>query len=217
MPPKTGIGNNKGNIMTVTEANKNNNKRIWIGLGAAALFCLCAVGVAVLLFVRIGQQFREGMKTDPQGASQAAHAIADYELPAGYEEKFAMDFFAYAMVMMGPKTSDSPSSSGKPMIMLAQFQVATNQQQMEEQMRRSFEQQSGRRGLKMEVVEVRKMTIRGEEVDVTTFEGTDENGFVLRQVLATFPGKDGTALLMIMGPAQAWDKEEVDRFIESIH
>jgi hypothetical protein len=203
--------------MAVTEANKNNNKWIWIGLGAAALFCLCAVGVAVLVFMRIGQQFREGMKTDPESASKAAHAIAEYELPEGYEEKFAMDFLVYSMVMMGPESAVTPSSSARPMIMLAQFQVATNQQQMEEQMRRSFEQQSGRRGLKMEIVDVKKMTIRGKEVDVTTFEGTDDNGFVMRQVIATFPGKDGTAFLMIMGPAQTWDKEEIDQFIESIH
>lgn len=203
--------------MTVTESKKNKDKWIWIGLGAAALFCLCAVGVAALVFMRVGQQFREGMKTDPQGASEAAHAIADYELPEGYQERIAMDFFAYTMVMIGPETSNTPSSAGKPMIMLAQFQVATNQQQMEEQMRRSFAQQSGWRGLRMEVVDVRKIILRGEEVDVTTFEGTDENGFVLRQVITTFPGKDGTALLMIMGPAQTWDEEEIDRFIESIH
>jgi hypothetical protein len=203
--------------MTVTEANKNNNKWIWIGLGAAALFCLCAVAVAAFLFMRMGQQFREGMKTDPQGASEAAHAIADYELPEGYQERVAMDFFAYSMVMIGPDSTSSSSSAAKPIIMLAQFQFTTNRQQMEEQMRRSFEQQSGRRGLTMKVVEVKKMTIRGEEVEVTTLEGADENGFVLRQLVTTFPGKDGTAMLMIMGSAQYWDKEEIDQFIESIH
>jgi hypothetical protein len=203
--------------MTITEEKKKDNKWIWIGLGAATLFCLCAVGVAVLVFMRMGQQFKEGVKTDPQAASEAAHAIADYELPPGYEEKIAMDFFVYTMVMMGPEASTTPSSAARPMIMLAQFQVATNQQQMEEQMRRSFEQQSGWRGLKMKVVDVKKMTLRGKQVDVTTFEGTDDNGFVMRQVLATFPGKDGTALLMIMGPAQTWDKEELDQFVESIH
>jgi len=203
--------------MAVPVENKNNNKWIWIGLGAASLFCLCAVAVAVLVFMRLGQQFKEGMKTDPEGASKAAHTIAEYELPEDYEEKIAMDFLVYTMVMMGPKSSAVPSSASRPMIMLAQFQVATNQQQIEEQMRRSFEQQSGRRGLKMEVVDVRKMTIRGEEVDVTTFEGKDDNGFVLRQLLTTFPGKDGTALLMIIGSAQTWDKEEIDQFVESIH
>jgi len=203
--------------MAAKEATRNNNKWIWIGLGAATLFCLCAVGVAVLVFMRVGQQFREGMKTDPEGASKAAHAIAEYELPEGYEEKIAMDFFAYTMVMMGPRSATTSFSAARPVIMLAQFQVAMNQQQMQEQMRRAFEQQSGRRGLKMEVVEVKKMTIRGKEVDVTTLEGTDDNGFVMRQLLTTFPGKDGTALLMIMGPAQTWDKEEIDQFIESIH
>ena len=203
--------------MTVTEANKNNNRWIWIGLGAAALFCLCAVAVAAFLFMRMGQQFREGMKTDPQGASEAAHAIADYELPEGYQEQVAMDFFAYSMVMIGPESTSSSASAAKPMILLAQFQIATNRQQMEEQMRRSFEQQSGRRGLTMKVVEVKKMTIRGEEVEVTTLEGADDSGFVMRQLVTTFPGKDGTAMLMIMGSAQTWDKEEIDQFIESIH
>lgn len=203
--------------MTVAEANKSNNKWIWIGLGAAALFCLCAVAVAAFLFMRMGQQFREGMKMDPQGASEAAHAIADYELPKGYQERVAMDFLAYSMVMIGPESANSPDSAAKPMIMLAQFQITTNREQMEEQMRRSFEQQSGARGLTMKVVEVKKMTIRDEEVEVTTLEGTDDRGFVMRQLITTFPGKDGTAMLMIMGTAQYWDKEEIDQFIESIH
>lgn len=203
--------------MTLNEAGTNNNKRIWLGLGAAALFCLCAVGAAILVLMRMGQQFREGMKTDAEGASAAAHAIAEYELPEGYEEKVAMDFFAYTMVVMGPEGSGSFSSSAKPMILLAQFHIATNRVQMEEQMRQSLEQQSGRRGLTMQVVEVKKMTIRGEEVDVTTFEGADQDGFVLRQLVTTFPGKDGTAMLMISGLTQTWDKEEIDQFLESIH
>jgi hypothetical protein len=71
--------------------------------------------------------------------------------------------------------------------------------------------------LTMKVVEVKKMTIRGEEVEVTTLEGADDSGFVMRQLVTTFPGKDGTAMLMIMGSAQTWDKEEIDQFIESIH
>ena len=102
------------------------------------------------------------------------------------------------------------------MIMLAQFKMPTNQQQMQEQMRRSLEQQSGRSGLQMEVVEVRQATIRGEEVDVTILEGTDDKGFVLRELITSFPGKDGTALLMIIGPTQFWDEDEIDQFVESI-
>jgi len=204
--------------MTINEASKNNNKWIWIGLGASALFCLCAVAVAGLVIMRMGQQFREGMKTDPEGASKAAHAIADYELPPGYQEQVAMDFFAYSFVMIGPgSTSNGLDAASGPMIMLAQFQVATNRQQMEQQLRQAFEQRSGRGGLSMKLVEVKKMTIRGEEVEVTTFEGEDDSGLVVRQLITTFPGKEGTAMLMIIGPAQFWDKEAIDQFIESIH
>ena len=59
-------------------------------------------------------------------------------------------------------------------------------------------------------------TIRGEETQVALYEGTDANGIVLRQVITSFPGKDGTAMLMIMGPAGLWDQDAIDAFIESI-
>ena len=103
--------------------------------------------------------------------------------------------------------------------MLAQFDmIGTNQQQMEQQIRQSFEQQSGQRGISMKVVEVKKMTIRGQEdVEVTILEGSDEKGFVMRQLLTSFPGKKGTVMLMIMGPVEFWDEGTIDEFIQSIH
>lgn len=203
--------------MTVVEPNKKSNKWIWIGLGGALLFCLCAVGVAALLFTRVGQQFKEGMKTDPESAAKAAHEIADYELPPGYQEQVAMDLFVYSLVMIGPDTTTSSSTGNKPFIMLAQFQAGADQEQMEQQIRQSFEQQSGQRGGTMKVVETKTMTIRGVETEVIIYEGTAENGDTLRQLITTFPGKDGTAMLMIMGSPENWDQEEIDTFIESIH
>jgi flagellar basal body-associated protein FliL len=202
--------------MTAVETNKKSNKWIWIGLGAALLFCLCAIAVAVVVAGRIGKQVEQGMKTDPAGAAESAHAIAEYTLPAGYQEEMAMDLFVYTMVVISPESTGS-SSNDKPIIMLAQFKAGTNQQQMQEQIRQSFEQQSGQRGFSMKVVETRQMTIRGEEVDVVTYEGTDDSGNSMRQVITTFPGKGGTAMLMIIGEPQDWDEEEIDTFIESIH
>ncbi len=204
--------------MTTVEANKKNYKWLWIGLGGALLFCLCAVGAAIFLFARVGQQVKEGVKIDPEEAAKAAHAIADYELPPGYQEQMSMNLFVYTMVFIDDDSTGSSPSSGKPTIMLAQFQAgAADQQQMEEQIRRSFEQQSGQRGLKMEIVETKTMTIRGEEVKVITYEGTDDSGMVMRQLITTFPGKGGTAMLMIMGSPEDWNQEEIDAFVESIH
>ena len=68
----------------------------------------------------------------------------------------------------------------------------------------------------MQVVEVKNMVIRGEEVEVTIFEGTDTNGYVMRQLITSFPGKDGTAMLMIMSSPSTWDDKVIDDFIESI-
>ena len=97
--------------MTVTEAKKNNNKKIWIGLGAALLFCLCAVAFAAVIFIRMGQQVQQGLKADPQAAAETAHSIADYELPKGYQEEFSMNILTTSMVFMSSRESGSSSSS----------------------------------------------------------------------------------------------------------
>ena len=192
----------------------NKNKWVWIGLGAALLFCCGAVLVAGLVFWQAGKKIQEGVKTDPEAAADAAHKIADYDLPDGYQEQVAMDIMFYSFVMIGPEYS-SGSATG-PVFMLAQFKAGVNQEQMEEQLRQAFEQQAGNRGLSLSLVKVEDKTIRGEETEVATYEGTDENGLVIRQVITSFPGKDGTAMLMIMGPADLWDQDAIDAFIESI-
>ena len=203
--------------MTINQpgtAGTNKNKWVWIGLGATILFCCGVVLVAAFVFQQAGKRLQEGMKTDPEAAAEVAHTIAEYDLPEGYQEKMAMEIMFYSLVMIGPENT-SGSVNG-PVFMLAQFQAGLNQEQMEQQIRRSFEQQAGNRALNMSLVKVEEVTIRGEETQVATYEGSDENGFVIRQVLASFPGKGGTAMLMIMGPAELWDQDMVEAFIESI-
>jgi phosphate/sulfate permease len=201
----------------MTVVNDQGTKKtnwLWIGLGVAALFCICAVAVAVFLFYRVGKQVADSTKVDPEAAAKAAHEIVDsYELPAGYQERMAMNIMLYSFVMIGP--DDTANTSG-PIIMLAQFQTGVDQEQMEQQLRQSMEQQSGNRGMDMHLVEVKKMTIRGDETDVAIYEGSDQSGNTLRQLLASFPGKNGTAMLMIMGDAQEWDQTVIDNFINSI-
>ena len=191
--------------MTTTEANnKNKNKWIWIGLGAAVLFCCGTVLVAGLVFWQAGKKIQEGVSADPEAAAEAAHKIIDYDLPEGYQEQMAMEIVFYSFVVIAPEGSSGMSNG--PVFMLAQFQSGmVNQEQMEQQLRQSLEQQSSHPGLSMELVKMEEQTIRGEQTQVATYEGTDENGNVLRQVITSFPGKDGTAMLMIMGPAELWD------------
>ena len=199
--------------MTITTDQGNKNtKWIWIGLGGAVLFCLCAVAVAFFVFYRVGKTVEEGMNIDPESAARAAHEIADYDLPPGYQEQAAMDIMFYSFVIIAPEGY----TTSKPIIMLAQFNSTSDPEEMKEQMRRSFEQQYGGNGTNMQLKEVKKMTIRGEETDVAIYEGEDETGTFMRQLITVFPGKDGTALLMIMGNVRSWDEDVIDDFIESI-
>ena len=201
-------------MTVVNDQEPKKRNWLWIGLGAAALFCLCAVAVAVFMFYRVGKQVADSTQTDPAEAAKAAHEIVDsYELPAGYQERMAMNIMFYSFVMIGPE-----NSANGPIIMLAQFASGSgvSQEQMEQQLRQSFEQQAGNRGMDMHLVEAKKMTIRGNESEVAIYEGTDQSGNTVRQLITSFPGKGGTAMLMIMGDAQDWDQTEVDNFINSI-
>jgi hypothetical protein len=202
-------------MTVVNEQGTKKTNWLWIGLGAAALFCLCAVAVAVFMFYRVGKQVADSAQTDPAEAAKSAHEIVDsYELPAGYQERMAMKIIVYSVVMMGP----TDTSNGEPVIMLAQFSsgAGVSQEQMEQQLRQSYEQQAGNRGMDMHLVEVKKMTIRGNESDVAIYEGSDQSGNTVRQLITSFPGKGGTAMLMIMGDAAKWDQTAIENFINSI-
>jgi len=201
---------------TNTNINTNANTKnqwLWIGLGAALLFCCCAALVALLVFRQLGKAVKDSVTTDSDSASQTAHEIIDYDLPAGYTEQMAMDMKIYTFIVIGPESYETNGS----VIMIAHFTaVAGNQQQMEQQIRQSMEQQSGSRGAKMELVEVKTMTIRGEETEVSIYEGTDVNGTKVRQLITSFPGKSGVVMLLIFGNVADWDQDMVDEFIESI-
>lgn len=57
---------------------------------------------------------------------------------------------------------------------------------------------------------------RQKQQTVSILEGADERGFTIRQLITTFPGKNGTAMLMIMAPPENWDQKMIDGFLKSI-
>ena len=61
-----------------------------------------------------------------------------------------------------------------------------------------------------------KTTIRGQPTALRLFEGTDENGRKIRQVVCGFGGKSGDLLLAIVAGQDTWDQALVDRFLQSI-
>lgn len=195
------------------ETKSNKSRNIWIAVGVVGALCLAACVVAYFLIRQVGTQFGEAFKTDPADIAVVSDKIAQYDLPSGYKAQVAMSIMMYDMVIIGPS---SPGSNSM-MIMLMQFNgdVGMTQEQMQEQVRQSFEQQSGQRGAPMTVVETRQETIRGEQVTVTVSEGTAE-GVTMRQWMTIFQGNGGLTVLMIQGSTSDWDEEAVINFIHSI-
>jgi len=191
------------------------NKKLWIAFGVVAVLCLCLGVGGFLVLSQMGNKFMETVKTDPGDAAQVGARIAEYSVPAGYEHMMGMSLMGYDFVIIAPQ-----NSTDGLIIMLAQFSEAYMQnsdpQSFQEQMQRSLEQQSGRRGMKMEVVETRTMTIRGQQVEVLILEGTDENGTSARQLITNFNTESGLGMVMIQSLGEEWDQAVVDQFLKSI-
>jgi len=179
---------------------------------AVILFCCCVAGLgATLLGARL---FGRAIITDPGRAEAIGHEIAEYELPPGYDEMFAMNVVGIKMVAIGP-TTPTPESM---VIMLMQFPASLeiSREEMERQMEQALARQTGLGSAEMRVVGQEQVTIKGEPVTLTIREGAAEDGRRLRQATGLFQGRGGPTMLMVMGEATAWDQPLLDRFIASI-
>jgi hypothetical protein len=195
------------------ETQSNKSRNIWIAVGVVSALCLVACVIAYFVLRQVGSQVGEAFNTDPAKVAAVSDKIAEYDLPPGYTAQMSMSIMMYDLVMIGP----SQSSSNSMMIMLMQFNgnVGMSQEQMQEQVRQSFEQQSGQRGAQMTVVETRQDTIRGEQVTISISEGGSA-GVKMRQLMTVFTGNGGPTVLMIQGPITDWDEDLITDFIHSI-
>ena len=191
------------------------NATLIIGIiGSFLVLCLCASVLAVFVFRSATPLLEQAVSVTEDSAEVAAIAneIVDYSLPAGYREAFGMSFFNFDIVAF------STSASPHHMIMLMQMPqgAGRNQAEMERQLEQSLQQQMGRRNYQVEVVDEITTTIRDQPVVLTVSEGTDDEGTAIRQIAGIFEGKNGVALLMVMGPQRSWDQAGTDAFIASL-
>ncbi len=188
------------------------NARKWlIPAGIVAGLCIAACAVILLVARQAGTQFGRAFKTDATGVAQVGSRIADFDLPPGYEQGAGMSIFMYDFVMYEPL-----QSSGGMSIFLMQFKGAGGYST--EQMQHAMQQQSGQSAANMKVVSTYQMMIRGQKSTVIIEEGsaTSTPAIVIRELIAVFPGKGGTAMLMMTGAKDSWNQPLADKFIASI-
>lgn len=196
------------------------NTKIILGIiGGVIVLCMCVClgGWAALKIG--GSSLAETMAIeDPAEAASLGHAMLDYTLPAGYQEKFAVNFFVMKMVLIsrGEANIQDPSQT---MIMIAEFpsSFVSNEEEMRDQLRQQMNQSVGERNWKMELVEETSRMIGSQPVTLLVYEGVDENGTPMRQIISnTFSSKNGQIMLWMAGSKASWDQSAIDAFINSI-
>ncbi|VAW38728.1 hypothetical protein MNBD_CHLOROFLEXI01-3145 [hydrothermal vent metagenome] len=188
------------------------NTKIVVGIIAGIVGVCCLIGIAaVLILPRMASNFAESID-DPVAAAEVANSIVDYDLPSGYEEQGAVNLFGFRMAFITGRNEQS-------VIMLAEFPatLAGDEEQMQQQMQEAFANQSGGQNVNLEFVGNEQITINGADATLATYEGSDNEGNRLRQIIGVFETKDGSpGMLMIVGGQDGWDEDGISRFIDSL-
>lgn len=183
------------------------NKKIvlFVVVPIIAICCLACVVTVVM----IPRTLSNAIADEPVKAKQIGAQIADYTLPRGYQEQFGVDMFFEQIVALGRGDERG--------VTIALIQVKTNadRQQMEQQIRQAFQNQSQGKFAGMQAVGTRTVTIKGQPTPLTISEASDRTN-TLRQATGVFAGKGGTALVMVMGDVSEWDWNLLDNFFQSI-
>jgi len=184
-------------------------KIVLLVVGTLTVICVLACIALVLVAPRALEGFATTAK-DPAQIKQTATKIVDYTLPPGYKEEFGMDMVFMQMVML------SPSSRARPTIMLMQSaDRAAKPEDMQQQLQDQFQRQYSMRGGTYRITGTRQVRIKGQAVTLTVAENIAES-VTIQQATGAFPGKNGLAILMIIGPKQTWDWGIVEQFTGSI-
>jgi len=188
------------------------NRLVILIAGVLGVLLVCCIAVAALApnLRRIIQA--PLWKTDTQLAAQAAHKMLDYDLPPGYQESKVLS-------VQGQDAAVIIAHRERPedMIFMEHVQegILAN-----DEWRASYEtrlsREIGGRRYNTQAVGTLKATVRGQPTTLRLFEGTDENGRKIREVVCGFSGKSGDLLMAMVASQGTWDQAMVDRFLQSI-
>ena len=188
------------------------NRLVILIAGVLGVLLVCCIGVAALApnLRRIMQA--PLWKTDAQLAAQAAHQMIDYDLPPDYQESQVLNIQG-----QGAAVIIARRERPEDMIFIEQVtEGIIGNDEWGPSYETRLSREIGLRRYNTQQVGTQQTTIRGQPTTLHLFEGTDENGRKIRQVVCGFTSKSGDVLLGIVARQETWDQAMVDRFLQSI-
>lgn len=180
-------------------------------LGGLLVLCVCAVVVGGMYMSRV---VNTAVKSDPAAAQATARSIADFTLPARYTSGTSS---AFAMDLLGFKVAGFTARSGEAIMLISvpkQNSAAQNEQIMKQLRSQTLGKMSDQ--FNFETTDRKPVTVRGQAAEMIISEGSTQAGNAVRQAMISFMGKNGPAILTIVGPADGWDDAEVAGFVASV-
>lgn len=186
---------------------KHQNNTFLMAVGALIILFLC-IGAASFVGIRVTEwTMSETFENDAATVANVGDSIADYTLPAEFGDGYAVRWEDFSMVAY--------TADGNSHIYLVQVpeSLLPEHAELEQQMRQVSGQGDFRES---RVIGRQPCPIRGEPTTLIISEGINHTGQLYRSASALFEGNEGTALINISGPADTWDQEMVETFIESV-
>lgn len=179
-----------------------------IGIGGLLAMCLCLALGASLSFWGTGRILSGMVDGDPDTVAEARDAMADYTVPAGFDEGAAISIAGFSMI-----THTGDDNRSHITLIQEPSWLALDRADLE----RQVAQASGAEvWTEVKMVDSQPCQIRGQETTLVISEGVSHDNHRYRSASALFEGEHGTVLLSISGPAASWDEEMVQRFVEGI-
>ena len=139
--------------------------KIALVLVAIVSFCCCVAGLGgTLLGTRV---FGRALITNPDRVQAVGREIADYDVPSGYQELFAMNMLGVKIVAIGPA---APADFMMIMLMQLPSGLEVSQSEMERQIEQALARQTGLARADMTEVGEEEAIIKGEPVTLIVRE-----------------------------------------------
>jgi len=193
------------------EEKMNGTMKVIVGiLIGGTLVCLVGGALTLGLLRSAGKTAVDLFEKDPAKVSAAASQIADFDLPDGYQEEYALDLAGITLVAYNP-------GDGRSHLTLAQGPKGLEiDQNSIENMLSQADPSRKEKTTGLTLIETRPVSIRGQQTTLMIQEGTNHEGKTYRQLTVAFQGKSGPALLIFEEPISRWNSATVDSLIESM-
>ncbi len=184
--------------------------RIILGLVVGTLIILVSTLAAGIIILRLADWgLSHLVENESITVTEVGRSIADYEIPASYDEEYAIEVANFSLVAY-----QNTNQAGH--IYLIQFPdaIEVDPGALAQQLHQVADDNSW-----TELVAVYHIpcSIRGQAATLVISEGFSHDGFRYRSASAVFAGNGGQALVNISGPADSWDQAMVDTFVQSLH